>query len=339
MNNHKVIKTPVKFIKEFTRDFSIIMEEAWYHALSYRLWDILKLKPPTGYPNFYFYNKGLIEVWENKSYIKKIMDAIFKKNSDIKFFNNLFNKYAILVERLKDDNLNDTAYINSLFEAVSIFSIFWYGIQDNRTSKNLQNKFIKIRDTDIIFDYNDKIVRKRVLRKFPKTKGFETVILKDEFLSTISKLDILKERSKQFVLIPGKFSKITSINNFIKEWNIEIEVFNENTNGIVKGITAYPGIVVGKARIIRRKDEVNKMKKGEVLISPMTTPDVFVAVKKACAIVTDEGGQLCHAAILSRELKIPCIIGTKIASKTYVNGDLIEVNADNGIIKRLNKKS
>jgi len=324
-----------KFTKAYARDFSIIMEEAWYHALSKGLWDIFKLKPPKECPNFYFFNNGLIEVWESKNFIQNIKDAVLKKNSDINFFNSLFKRYAILIEKLKDNKLKDSIYIDNLFEAISIFAIFWYGIQDKRTQKELQNKFVEIRDTDIIFDYNDKIVRKKLLKKFPKTRGFETTILKDEFLSTIPEIDILKKRIKNFVLIPGKYSKNTNLNNFIKENNIEIEVFEKSTDGLTKGTATYPGIVVGKVRIIRRKDEIDQMKKGEVLISPMTTPDVFIAIKKACAIVTDEGGQLCHAAIMSRELKIPCIVGTKNASEIYKNGDLVEVNADSGIVKMI----
>lgn len=326
------------FTKAYVRDFSIIMEEAWYYALSKRLWDILKLKPPKEYPNFYFFNKGLIEVWESKNFIQKIMDAILKKNPNIDFFNDLFKKYAILVKKLKNSSLKDPVYIDNLFEAISIFAIFWYGIQDGRTKKELQNKFVEIRDADIIFDYNDKIVRQRLLKKFPRTKGFEAAIFKDEFLTTIPEIDTIKKRIKKFALIPGKYSKITNLNSFAKKINIKIEVFKKNTSGLIKGTTAYPGIVIGRARIIRRKDEINKIQQGEVLVSPMTTPDVFTAIKKACAIVTDEGGQLCHAAIISRELKIPCIVGTKTASETYINGDLIEVDANNGIVKIIKRK-
>ena len=67
----------------------------------------------------------------------------------------------------------------------------------------------------------------------------------------------------------------------------------------------------------------------------MTSPDYMVAVKKAAAIVTDEGGVTCHAAIVSRELKIPCIVGTKNATKALKTGDLVEVDADNGVVRLL----
>ena len=69
----------------------------------------------------------------------------------------------------------------------------------------------------------------------------------------------------------------------------------------------------------------------------MTRPELMPAVKKAKAIVTDEGGITCHAAIISRELKIPCIIGTKIATKILKDGDFVEVDANNGVIRVLEK--
>ncbi len=65
----------------------------------------------------------------------------------------------------------------------------------------------------------------------------------------------------------------------------------------------------------------------------MTRPDYIAGIKKAAAIITDEGGVTCHAAIVSRELGIPCIIGTKIATKVLKDGDQVDVNANHGIIK------
>ncbi|MFN3301984.1 MAG: PEP-utilizing enzyme [Patescibacteria group bacterium] len=104
---------------------------------------------------------------------------------------------------------------------------------------------------------------------------------------------------------------------------------------IIKGISASVGRVFGKIRIIRNKEEVKNLKKGEILVTPMTMPDFAPAFKKCIAIITDEGGITCHAAIVSRELGIPCVIGTKIATKVLKDGDLVEVDADKGIIKLL----
>ena len=82
------------------------------------------------------------------------------------------------------------------------------------------------------------------------------------------------------------------------------------------------------------KDTVN-FKPGEILVALMTTPEVVPVMKKAAAIVTDEGGLTCHAAIVSRELQTPCVVGTKYATKIFKNSDLIEVDAYRGIARKL----
>jgi pyruvate,water dikinase len=76
-------------------------------------------------------------------------------------------------------------------------------------------------------------------------------------------------------------------------------------------------------------------KKDYILVTPMTRPEVVPFLKDAKGIVTDEGGITCHAAIVSRELKIPCIIGTKNATKVLKDGMEIEIDADKGVIKQL----
>ena len=103
----------------------------------------------------------------------------------------------------------------------------------------------------------------------------------------------------------------------------------------IKGSAAYPGIVKGEVVIIFSAQDMSKMKKGNVLVSPATNPNIMPAITKAAAIITDEGGITCHAAIVSREFGIPCIIGTKIATKVLKDGDLVEIDADRGIIKKL----
>ena len=79
------------------------------------------------------------------------------------------------------------------------------------------------------------------------------------------------------------------------------------------------------------------MKKGAVLVTGSTGPEMIIACKKAGAIVTEEGGITSHAAIVSRELGIPCVIGTKIATQVLKDGDLVEVDAYNGMVKKLDK--
>ena len=106
---------------------------------------------------------------------------------------------------------------------------------------------------------------------------------------------------------------------------------------ILKGAIACQGKARGMVKIVLDTSDMMKMKLGNVLVTNMTTPDLMPAIEKSGAIVTDEGGILCHAAIVSRELGIPCVIGTKIATKVLKDGDLVEVDANKGIIKILRK--
>lgn len=101
------------------------------------------------------------------------------------------------------------------------------------------------------------------------------------------------------------------------------------------GQTAVPGKVQGMVKIVNTSAEMGKMKEGDVLVSEMTIPEIVTAMKKAAAIVTDMGGITCHAAIVSRELGIPCVIGTKVATKILKDGDQVEVDATNGVVKKL----
>jgi phosphohistidine swiveling domain-containing protein len=102
---------------------------------------------------------------------------------------------------------------------------------------------------------------------------------------------------------------------------------------VIKGSVACRGLVKGKVRVLNSVKELSKFQDGEILVTSMTTPEFVPIMKMAAAIVTDEGGISCHAAIVSRELKIPCIIGTKTATKALKTGDEVKVDADNGIVK------
>lgn len=113
--------------------------------------------------------------------------------------------------------------------------------------------------------------------------------------------------------------------------------FNKSNIDIteLRGVGACKGLVSGTVKVINDVSEINKLNSGDILVTSMTTPDFIVAMKKAGAIITDEGGLSCHAAIVSRELNIPCVIGTKIATKFLHDRDRVEVNADQGIIRKL----
>jgi len=99
---------------------------------------------------------------------------------------------------------------------------------------------------------------------------------------------------------------------------------------LLTGIAASPGQAIGPVQIISSPKELDKIKKGDVLVTTITTPDFVPGMKRACAIVTDTGGRTSHAAIVSRELGIPAIVGTELATKTLKNHEIITVDGTNG---------
>ncbi|HLD75850.1 MAG TPA: PEP-utilizing enzyme [Candidatus Norongarragalinales archaeon] len=100
------------------------------------------------------------------------------------------------------------------------------------------------------------------------------------------------------------------------------------------GQCAQPGNASGTVKIIDKAEHMDKMRDGDILVSIATTPEIVPAMKKAAAIVTEIGGITSHAAIVSRELGIPCLIGTKIATKWLKDGDQVEVDATHGVVRK-----
>ncbi len=101
---------------------------------------------------------------------------------------------------------------------------------------------------------------------------------------------------------------------------------------IVKGAPASPGMGTGHVRILKSPKEINKVKPGDILVAPMTSPDYVPAMKKAAAVVTDQGGMTSHAAIVSRELGVPCIVGTEDATKKLKEDWVVTVDGTTGFV-------
>lgn len=103
------------------------------------------------------------------------------------------------------------------------------------------------------------------------------------------------------------------------------------------GKVAYPGKVQGTVKIVLVAEDVAKVNEGDILVSSATNPDLILAMKKAAAFVTDTGGIICHAAIVAREMKKPCVIGTKTATHDLQDGDIVEVDANAGVVNIIKK--
>jgi pyruvate,water dikinase len=103
---------------------------------------------------------------------------------------------------------------------------------------------------------------------------------------------------------------------------------------ILKGLAASSGVVAGRVRVLRSPHEGSQLEAGEILVAPMTNPDWVPTIRRAAALVTDSGGMTCHAAIVARELGVPCVVGTRTATTTLHDGDLVTVDGGEGTITR-----
>ncbi|ACJ15796.1 phosphoenolpyruvate synthetase [Thermococcus onnurineus NA1] len=122
---------------------------------------------------------------------------------------------------------------------------------------------------------------------------------------------------------------ITTLKEEVKAEEAEM---TEEMKVLLKGLGASPGIGAGKVVVIFDANDIDKVKEGDVLVTTMTNPDMVPAMKRASAIVTDEGGRTCHAAIVSRELGIPAVVGTKEATKVLKDGMLVTVDGTRGVV-------
>jgi phosphoenolpyruvate synthase/pyruvate phosphate dikinase len=162
----------------------------------------------------------------------------------------------------------------------------------------------------------------------------------EALLSSQTKADRgeLARRKKHMVLVlrDGKIAVISGdeAEQFMREKTIAQEAV-EMSGDAYKGTCASAGKARGVVKIVNRPEEMHKMNKGDIMVAHTTFPALVPAMKKAAAIVTEDGGITCHAAIVARELKIPCVTGIKAATEIFKDGDVVEVDADNATVRKV----
>ena len=148
-------------------------------------------------------------------------------------------------------------------------------------------------------------------------------------------ITLAKERQTDYVWVKYKDEwNELAVGERAKQLKQIIHIAKAEKTDRAKGNTAYPGKVTGRAKILLSLADMTKMERGDILVISMTDPNYLPAMEKAAAFVTDQGGILCHAAVVAREMKKPCVIGTKIATQIFSDNDIIEVNADEGIVRK-----
>jgi phosphoenolpyruvate synthase/pyruvate phosphate dikinase len=184
-------------------------------------------------------------------------------------------------------------------------------------------------------------VAKAIAKKCKVKSGDASFLTLDEIIDLLrgklspEKADKLQaKRKKHYILffIPSK-ERIVS-DNFEKEFaKIKNKFIEEKEAREIKGTAINKGIVKGKVKVINQNTPLSKIPGGKIIVTQMTLPAMTPVLKKAGAIITDEGGLLCHTANIAREFGIIAIIGTKVATQALKDGDVVEVDADNGVVR------
>jgi phosphohistidine swiveling domain-containing protein len=192
--------------------------------------------------------------------------------------------------------------------------------------------------TFIVGDIQSHPLASQALNARIKTEKLFTLLSRIEGMQSIQHPDRVILAKDQVITYKNELD----IESFLADHGIMVVGMREAMSGAtvhneLRGEVANQGIVRARVRKVLRKEQVPDVRQGEVLVAEMTHPDFLPALKKAVAIVTDEGGITCHAAIVSRELKKPCIIGTKIATQVLHDGDLVEVDAERGVVTILER--
>jgi phosphoenolpyruvate synthase/pyruvate phosphate dikinase len=192
---------------------------------------------------------------------------------------------------------------------------------------------VRKKNTLVAIDYFCK-VSEELIERIPLTAEEYYFLLPEELdkehLTEEFRVE-LEKRSKNFVLVNVEEKVYSTTKKLVLEKK-------EKEVKTVNGTPASPGDAIGRVKICTNFTEMNKVEQGDVLVVSMTRPEYVPAMRKAVAIVTDEGGLTCHAAVIARELGKPCIIGTRIATKVFKDNDLVEVRANHSLIKIIERK-
>ncbi|MCU0679989.1 MAG: PEP-utilizing enzyme [Planctomycetes bacterium] len=269
---------------------------------------------------------------------------IIKENNYIKLlkgFKDYEKKATPLIIRMMNDPLKNCHKFMKIFRKLWIHEItgFYIGlycrnkkalniISHLRGTKSLQHIAVSDFLPKLLTEISKKLKIDRELLKYAMPNEIVSLKLNKKIL-------ILRRRLYVLILINGKLQLLTGAKakKFVKNFTDKIKDETDLNVKEFKGTPAFSGKVSGKVVLVIHDKDLVKVKEGDILVSPMTRTSFISAMKRSGAFITDEGGVTCHAAIIARELKKPCIIGTKIASKVLKNGMKVLVDADSGMVK------
>jgi phosphohistidine swiveling domain-containing protein len=294
----------------------------------------------------------------NESHIAKKTGELLEKvdfNDILKKAKDFFNDFQKGLEENTDKNpeaflLFIAKNYSNYMLSIGLYNCFWRYLGNEKEKGKLNEKILEkiSKERRLVAELYPKVEKlvKSAAEKIGEKRGFEGDLLRyltlDELKSFLNeqkisanKLEESKLRRKGYFYLSYEDKELVFTDmNIIDEIKDKFFKVKHETN-VIQGTSSYPGLVKGSVKIVFEEKDLNKIKKGDILVTPMTSPSYVTVIGKVAAIITDEGGILSHAAIVSREMKKPCVIGTKIATRVLKDGDLVEVDANKGTVKKI----
>ncbi|MBS3117108.1 hypothetical protein J4421_05945 [Candidatus Woesearchaeota archaeon] len=274
------------------------------------------------------YDYGVI-IWDLPYFLTSLQKTVLKSNTK----NELKKKKVEHQELEKRQNeLSEKYNLSAKIKNLFIYVQWATYMMDYKKELFTKSHYLVI---PLIEELARRAFTTNILVRFMRHEEIKEMLLQDKALSQKE----LEQRYQNSILVWDKegatrFMGDKEKKKFIRE-NVEEK---EETTKVTKiyGVCASVGKCKGKVKVVRSAMHVLKVEEGDILVAPMTSPDYVIGMKKAAAIITDEGGLTSHAAIVARELKIPCVVGTKNATKLLKDGDIVEINANHGSITIVN---
>jgi pyruvate,water dikinase len=305
--------------------------------------------------------EGYFQTMYNLEHIENKTKEYIIKNKEKgieKFLSDLMAEFRLVKTRvmnsllLKDDNKKLAELVDSYLDymrTIGTINCFWRYIgekeHDELLSDEMINKISKNRDEIAKLYPEIENMLAEITDDIGKKNGFKGDLLRylsykeiQEYIKngiSKEKLAELEKRKKgYFYIFVEKENEeyIATDNEILSKLKKQFFEVGENISE-VKGFAAYKGIVKGK--VFNLLNSKKPSSKEYILVAHSTHPNELQIIKNSIGIVVDEGGLLCHAAVIARELKKPCLIGTKIATKVFSDGETVELNADKGTAKKV----
>lgn len=344
INWQKIVTREYPFLwADYTNDAYKKMEKVVKATLHYNLFsgekELLNIyRDPKDVERSYLM---IDRVAKNPQIVEKMMDiydSLVKINYQLfKEISNLKNKRDIKEKLIALDKNFLSTVMYYLF-----FTFLGYGASKSNIKKFLEKnseRFDKIRMYTIDMDMKREFPK--CFAKYDKTLlGLTRYMKRKELLAFLRTGKInknkIQQRTQKYLVITKdlktKEYKLADIAKGLGEELAHLKIDYQAKK--IEGQSACLGVARGKAVLVLSEKDYQKIKSGDILVTPMTKPDIVPYLKKVKGIVTNDGGALSHASIISREMKIPCITGTKYATDIIKDGELLRLDANQGYIER-----